>query len=232
MISNSYTFGQFFLHSIRLTNLLVEMISCSETVTTPVRLVSSTGHTMSPTLILDKKQNKNTPHLFLSNVLFHFERMRISTRKNSEIQWINGQLSAQKKLVLWGSQEVDHLRASATVVGGDSLTILLPAAKDRAISSAFFGSAATTFIAGLMLCEETDRERERETDRQTEGKPSNHQKCFNSVPMVHWQYNLCIYIDHGGVNLGSHTDTSQHSANTDTPHYHIQIWDLGEWGRG
>ena len=96
VISKSYTFGQFFLHSIRLTNLLVEMISCSETVTTPVRLVSSTGHTMSPTLILDKKQNKNTPHLFLSNVLFHFERMRISTRKNSEIQWINGQLSAQK----------------------------------------------------------------------------------------------------------------------------------------
>ena len=118
-----------------------------------------------------------------------------------------------KKLVLWGSQEVDHLRASATVVGGDSLTILLPAAKDRAISSAFFGSAATTFMTGLMLCEETDSV---------------------TLPMVHWQYTIIssLYVGIGGVNLGSHTDASQHSANTDTPHYHIQIWDLGERGRG
>ena len=64
-------------------------------------------------------------------------------------------------------------------------------------------------MTGLMLCEETDSV---------------------TLPMVHWQYTIIssLYIGIGGVNLGSHTDASQHSANTDTPHYHIQIWDLGE----
>ena len=88
------------------------MISCSVTVTTPLRLACRTGHTTSPTLILREREGDGGG----------------------------------------GDASPAHLRASAMVLGGDSFTSLFPAANDLAMSSAFFGSAATTFTPGLMLC--------------------------------------------------------------------------------
>ena len=45
-----------------------------------------------------------------------------------------------------------HFSASQIVSGGVSFPNRLPAAKERAQSSAFFGSEAITFILGLILC--------------------------------------------------------------------------------
>ena len=119
-VGKGLTLGECFY--LELTILVVEMISSSVTVTTPLKLAFNTGHTMSPTLILCQIHT-HTLSLSLSHTHTHTHTRTLA-----------------------------NLRASATVTGGAVFTILSPAANDRAMSSAFFGSAATTFIAGLIPC--------------------------------------------------------------------------------
>ena len=93
-------------------------------------------------------------------------------------------------------KQITYFSASQIVSGGVSFPNRLPAAMERAQSSAFFGSEAIIFILGLILC-----------------------IIIKHAKNVHFTEAECKYI----TDLGSYTHSCYKPSTTDRAHYGIQI---------